>query len=88
MFRSSSPGVTTTTSRGRCSALRRRTSSAGQRPVDHVEDTTGDVETLVYHTGDGWMQTTLAYWQEVLEHRARMHEATTLERAAGPIGVE
>lgn len=56
--------------------------------MDHVEDTTGDVETLVYHTGDGWMQTTLAYWQEVLEHRARMHEATTLERAAGPIGVE
>lgn len=52
------------------------------------EDTTGDVETLVYHTGDGWMQTTLAYWQEVLEHRARMHEATTLERAVGPIGVE
>lgn len=52
------------------------------------EDTTGDVETLVYHTGDGWMQTTLAHWQEVLEHRARIHEATTLERAAGPVGVE
>jgi hypothetical protein len=27
------------------------------------------------------MQTTLAYWREVLEHRARMHEASTVERA-------
>ena len=52
------------------------------------EDAGGDMATLVYHTDDGWMQTTLAYWQEVLEHRARMHEATTLERAAGPIGVQ
>ncbi|RLM63365.1 hypothetical protein [Halorubrum sp. Atlit-26R] len=52
------------------------------------EDAAGDVETLVYHTDDGWMQTTLAYWQEVLEHRARIHEASTLERAAGPIGVQ
>ncbi|MDB2242666.1 hypothetical protein [Halorubrum ezzemoulense] len=52
------------------------------------EDAAGDIETLVYHTGDGWMQTTLAYWQQVLEHRARMHEATTLERAAGPVGVQ
>ena len=38
-------------------------------------DTAGDVETLVYHLGDGWVQTTLAYWQEVLAHRARMHNA-------------
>ncbi|PHQ38210.1 hypothetical protein DJ69_12700 [Halorubrum persicum] len=52
------------------------------------EDTAGDVETLVYHTDDGWIQTTLAYWQEVLEHRARIHGATTLERAAGPVGVQ
>ena len=52
------------------------------------EDAVGDMETLVYHTEDGWMQTTLAYWREVLEHRARMHEATTLEPAAGPVGVQ
>lgn len=38
-------------------------------------DAAGDVETLVYHLGDGWVQTTLAYWQEVLAHRARMHDA-------------
>jgi hypothetical protein len=37
-------------------------------------DTAGDVDTLVYHLGDGWVQTTLAYWQEVLTHRARMHD--------------
>ncbi len=36
---------------------------------------TGDVDTLVYHLGNGWVQTTLAYWQEVLTHRARMHDA-------------
>ena len=52
------------------------------------EDSRGEVETLVYHTEDGWLQTTLAYWQEVLEHRARLHEASTLERAAGPVGVQ
>lgn len=33
---------------------------------------TGDGhETLVYPAGDGWVQTTLAFWREVLEHRAR-----------------
>lgn len=52
------------------------------------EDAAGDMQTLVYHTDDGWMQTTLAYWREVLEHRARMHEASTLERAAGAVGVQ
>ena len=41
-------------------------------------DTTGDVETLVYHLGNGWVQTTLAYWQEVLSHRARIHDAPEL----------
>ncbi|OYR49728.1 hypothetical protein [Halorubrum sp. Ea8] len=44
------------------------------------EDAEGDAETLVYHTDDGWLQTTLTYWREVLEHRARMHEASALER--------
>jgi hypothetical protein len=46
------------------------------------EDAAGDTETLVYHTDDGWLQTTLAYWQEVLEHRARMYEGATVDRAA------
>ncbi|PAU80843.1 hypothetical protein CK500_15060 [Halorubrum salipaludis] len=52
------------------------------------EDAAGDMETLVYHTDDGWMQTTLAYWQEVLKHRARMYKAPTLERTAGVVGVQ
>ena len=46
------------------------------------EDAAGDTETLVYHTDDGWFQTTLAYWQEVLEHRARMYDGATVDRAA------
>ena len=45
-------------------------------------DATGDVETLVYHLGDGWVQTTLAYWQEVLKHRARMHDAPVVSEEA------
>ena len=51
------------------------------------EDADGDAETLVYHTDDGWLQTTLAYWQEVLEHRARMHEGATVDRAAATPGI-
>lgn len=50
------------------------------------EDATGETQTLVYHAGDGWMQTTIAYWQEVLEHRARMHEVSTIDHAAGAAG--
>jgi hypothetical protein len=52
------------------------------------EDTEGDTETLVYHTEDGWMQTTLAYWREVLEHRARMHDGATVERAPATPGMQ
>lgn len=52
------------------------------------EDEVGETETLVYHVDEGWMQTLLAYWQEVLEHRARIHEASTLERTAGPVGMQ
>lgn len=51
------------------------------------EDASGDTETLVYHTEDGWMQTTLAYWREVLEHRARMHEGSTVERTTATPGM-
>ncbi|MFC7137738.1 hypothetical protein ACFQRB_17260 [Halobaculum litoreum] len=29
----------------------------------------------MYHTGDGWMQTTLAFWREILDHRARAVDA-------------
>jgi len=47
-------------------------------------DATGDVETLVYHLGDGWVQTTLAYWQEVLTHRARMHDALGVNEETTP----
>ncbi|MDZ5812070.1 hypothetical protein U4E84_12030 [Halorubrum sp. AD140] len=52
------------------------------------EDASGDVETLVYHTEDGWIQTTLEYWCEVLEHRVRMHETSTAERAVATPGVQ
>ena len=52
------------------------------------EDAVGDKKTLVYHTDDGWMQTTLAYWREVLEHRARMHDSSSLEHTPGPVGVQ
>ena len=39
------------------------------------DDTESDTETLVYHTGDGWLQTTLAFWREILQHRARAVDA-------------
>lgn len=45
-------------------------------------DTAGDVDTLVYHLGDGWVQTTLAYWQEVLAHRARLHDTSRVSEEA------
>ncbi|MFC7070503.1 hypothetical protein [Halobaculum lipolyticum] len=46
-------------------------------------DDQGDDETLVYHTGDGWMQTTLAFWREILEHRARAVGGVVDETDAG-----
>ncbi|WP_233740888.1 hypothetical protein [Halobaculum saliterrae] len=39
------------------------------------DDAESDAETLVYHTGDGWLQTTLAFWREILQHRARAVDA-------------
>ena len=50
------------------------------------EDAAGEAETLVYRGADGWAQTTLAYWREVLEHRARVHESTALDRPAAATG--
>ena len=50
-------------------------------------DAAGDAETLVYRADDGWLQTTLAYWREVLEHRARMHESAAVERAPAAPGM-
>lgn len=32
-----------------------------------------DFETLVYPLGDGWFQTTLAFWNQILEKRAAVH---------------
>jgi hypothetical protein len=33
----------------------------------------GDQETLVYDCGDGWVQTTLAYWQTLLAEREPLY---------------
>lgn len=56
--------------------LRCRKTAFGPR----FEDPDTGTETLVYHSGDGWVQTTLAYWQEVLEHRVRMHEQAAVSQ--------
>lgn len=45
-------------------------------------DAAGDVDALVYHLGDGWVQTTLAYWQEVVAHRAQFHDAPMVSEDA------
>ena len=47
-------------------------------------DAAGDVEALVYQLGDGWVQTTLAYWQEVLAHRAQMHDTPVVSEETAP----
>ncbi|WP_435096001.1 hypothetical protein [Halorubrum sp. N11] len=47
-------------------------------------DAAGDVDALVYHLGDGWVQTTLAYWQEVLAHRAQMHDTPVVSEETAP----
>jgi hypothetical protein len=36
----------------------------------------GDHETLVYDLGGGWVQTTLAYWQQVLDSRQALYAST------------
>jgi len=36
-----------------------------------------DFETLVYPLENGWVQTTLAFWQRVLEAREPLHSAAT-----------
>lgn len=41
-----------------------------------------DFETLVYPVGNGWFQTTLAYWQEVLAARVRASGQQLSERLA------
>lgn len=43
----------------------------------------GDAETLVYRVENGWVQTTIAYWQTVLEHRVRMRERETTPARSG-----
>lgn len=42
-----------------------------------------DFETLVYPVGDGWFQTTIAYWREVLEARIKAAEQLPKEIAYG-----
>ncbi len=63
--------------------LRCRETAFGPR----FEDADDGAETLVYRLDDGWLQTTLAYWQTVLEHRARMHEDATASRPASASNV-
>lgn len=47
---------------------------------------TDDHETLVYDVGDGWVQTTLAYWQQVLETRRPLYaDADTDVAHAGEV---
>jgi len=36
-----------------------------------------EFETLVYPLGDGWVQTTLAFWRRILEARKPIHSAAT-----------
>jgi hypothetical protein len=45
------------------------------RPVD-------DIETLTYDVGDGWVQTTLAYWRAVLERRHAAYDASDADTAS------
>ncbi len=47
-----------------------------------------EFETLVYELEDGWVQTTIAFWQEVLEARQPLHDTATLSGevfASGPV---
>jgi len=45
-----------------------------------------DHETLVYDVGDGWVQTTLAYWQQVLSTRRPLYASADDDiRAAGEV---
>jgi len=37
-----------------------------------------EFETLVYELEDGWVQTTIAFWQEVLEARQPIHETASV----------
>lgn len=40
-----------------------------------------EIETLVYPLGDGWFQTTLAFWHDILEKRAGIYpKAVTPDR--------
>jgi hypothetical protein len=63
----------------RAAATRLRCTATAFGP--RFEDAGGDAATLVYRAPDGSVQTTLAYWREVLEHRARVHEASTPDRS-------
>lgn len=53
--------------------LRCEATQFGPRFVDVDAE---ESETLVYHTDDGYLQTTIAFWREILEHRAQMADPT------------
>ena len=42
-----------------------------------------EFETLVYPVGDGWVQTTLAFWKQILDARQPLHNTHTLRDPAG-----
>lgn len=42
-----------------------------------------DFETLVYPVGDGWVQTTLAFWKQILDARQPLHDAHTPQESVG-----
>lgn len=43
-------------------------------PTSHGPRFIGETEeTLVYHLGDGWLQTTLAFWEHILSKRAKVY---------------
>jgi hypothetical protein len=56
-------------------AAHRQVTCTATRFGPRFESADGDAETLVYDLGDGWVQTTVAFWREVLAHRARRAES-------------
>lgn len=42
-----------------------------------------EFETLVYPVGDGWVQTTLAFWKQILNARQPLHDTHTTQESVG-----
>jgi hypothetical protein len=45
----------------------------------------GDIETLTYDLGDGWLQTTLAYWAQLLEDRELLYKGRQARKTWGAV---